>query len=911
MFKAPTALTILLLLTTSGISQVTELQRSFREPPPDSRIMMRWWWFGPSVTKPEIERELRVMKEGGIGGVEVQPVYPLLPDDDKAGIKNLPYLSDEFLDALKFAAQKAKELGMRFDLTLGSGWSFGGAKTPINEAAGQLRIERVKIDATTMRVPLPSMIPAEKLLAIFLGKPRGNTLAASDSVELLEIRDGNVVLPTGDLRSEGAEVLFFISGKSGMQVKRPAVGAEGYVLNHLDRPSAENYLKNTGDRLFQAFDRSTVPYSVFCDSLEVYNQDWTDDFLTEFQKRRGYDLKRYLPALTMDFGPKTADIRYDWGRTITELFNDNFMVPMQAWAKKNNTRFRIQGYGLPPAAISSNQWADISDGEGAQWKVVRAARWASSANHAYGRPVTSSETWTWLHSPVFRATPLDLKAEADIHFLQGINQLIGHGWAYTPPQVEYPGWRFYAAGIYDEKNPWWMVMPDLAAYLQRMSWLMRQGEPQNDIALYLPNADAYSQMTAGKVHLIDMERELVGDKIMPAIFEAGYNLDFFDDEMLRTIGRVDGGDLALGPNRHKIVVLPGIERMPIETARKLDTFVKGGGFLVATRRTPSVVPGVTATTADQAELKEIIARLFGGSNRSVRLVSSDEAIGQALNELQTPDAAISPSGKDFGVVHRKIDGADIYFIANTSNEEKNVTVKVRAGGTAGVLDPMTGNLAFKPEPTASGFALKFEPYRSWVLVVSNTWKIEQVRPKTVGTSVDLSSDWKVTFPDPSRTVQFTTLRSWADDDSTRFFSGVATYQKSFDLPANFAAPQNAVLLDFGEGKSLPVQTPRNGMQTYYDPPIREAAVVSINGKRAGSLWCPPYQLDVSQLLRPGTNTITIEVGNTALNYMAGRRLPDYKLLNLRYGERFQAQEMEKIQVLPSGIIGNVKLLSMH
>ena len=124
---------------------IDDLRRNFEHPPDDARIMMRWWWFGPSVTKPEIERELRTMKAGGIGGVEVQPVYPLLPDDEAAGIKNLPYLSDEFLEMLRFTAAKCKELGMRFDLTLGSGWSFGGAKTPITDAAGQLRIERVKI----------------------------------------------------------------------------------------------------------------------------------------------------------------------------------------------------------------------------------------------------------------------------------------------------------------------------------------------------------------------------------------------------------------------------------------------------------------------------------------------------------------------------------------------------------------------------------------------------------------------------------------------------------------------------------------------------------------------------------------------------------------------------------------------
>src|SRR6187431_1408286 len=93
------------LCVTARAQTIDELRRGFAAPPDDARIMMRWWWFGPSVTKAEIERELRTMKEGGIGGVEVQPVYPLLPDDAANGVKNLPYLSDEFLDMLKFASQ--------------------------------------------------------------------------------------------------------------------------------------------------------------------------------------------------------------------------------------------------------------------------------------------------------------------------------------------------------------------------------------------------------------------------------------------------------------------------------------------------------------------------------------------------------------------------------------------------------------------------------------------------------------------------------------------------------------------------------------------------------------------------------------------------------------------------------------
>ena len=704
-----------------GVAQpISEIRKGFETPPADTRIMMRWWWFGPSVTKAELERELRVMRDGGIGGVEVQPVYPLLPDDPKTGHKNLPYLSDEFLDMLKFAAEKSKELGMRFDLTLGSGWSFGGAKTPITEAAGQLRVDRVKVETGAKRVPLPSIIPSEKLLAVFLSRTAGNTVTESDLKELTDIREGNVFLSAGD---SGGEVLFFISGKSGMQVKRPSFGAEGYVLNHLDKPSVGNYLKNTGDRLFQAFDKSTTPYSVFCDSLEVYNQDWTDDFLAEFHKRRGYDLKPYLPALVADIGPKTADIRYDWGRTITELFNDRFMIPMQAWSKANGTKFRIQGYGLPPASISSNQWADISDGEGAQWKVVRAARWASSANHIYGRNVTSSETWTWLHSPVFRATPLDLKAEADIHFLQGINQLIGHGWGYTPPEVEYPGWRFYAAGAYSEQNPWWIVMPDLAAYLQRISYVMQQGTPRNDIALYLPNADAYSHFTAGRVHLIEAERELVGEKLMPAIFDAGYNLDFFDDEMLRTVGKVEKGNLALGPGKHRVVVLPGIERMPLASLKTLESFVNSGGILVATRRKPSMAPGWKTSAAEQAEFVATVQRLFGGSNASVKFVEKDEDIGPALKGLLRPDAEISPAVQDFGTVHRQTADGDIYFVANTSNQKKSVEITFRAiGAQAEVWDALSGKgtLATIRRQTADSttVALDFDPYQSHIVTFS-------------------------------------------------------------------------------------------------------------------------------------------------------------------------------------------------
>jgi len=114
-------------------------------------------------------------------------------------------------------------------------------------------------------------------------------------------------------------------------------------------------------------------------------------------------------------------------------------------------------------------------------------------------------------------------------------------------------------------------------------------------------------------------------------------------------------------------------------------------------------------------------------------------------------------------------------------------------------------------------------------------------------------------------------------------------------------------LDFGESRPVPEQPLRNGMRAWLDPPVREAAVVYVNDRRAGSIWCPPYSLDVTGLLRPGENHLRIVVANLAVNYMAGRRMPDYRLLNLRYGERFQPQDMDKLQPVPSGLLGPISL----
>jgi hypothetical protein len=92
-------------------TDLQRLEKSFQSPPDDARVMMRWWWFGPAVTRSELAHELEQMKAGGFGGFEIQPVYPLELDDPKTGFRNLPYLSSEFLDDVSFVNDEAHKLG--------------------------------------------------------------------------------------------------------------------------------------------------------------------------------------------------------------------------------------------------------------------------------------------------------------------------------------------------------------------------------------------------------------------------------------------------------------------------------------------------------------------------------------------------------------------------------------------------------------------------------------------------------------------------------------------------------------------------------------------------------------------------------------------------------------------------------
>ncbi len=902
-----------------------DLRNGFLHPPAESRIMMRWWWFGPAVTHEEIQRELGQMKAAGIGGVELTSLYAQSLDDPQTGFRNFAYASPQHVEALRFAAQTARSLGMRVDLTLGSGWPYGGPEIPVTLAAGGLRVERIVVPAGVDEAIAPAFQAGESRIEAFLVDADAAPAALAEAQPLSPPFTGRYRFAAS---SRNRILIAFLASRTGMTVKRPAVGAEGFVLDHYDRAALMQHLNIVGQRLIEAFGSRPLD-AVFSDSLEIYASDWTPQMLAEFERRRGYDLKPYLLALVTDIGPQTAAIRHDWGETLTELVDANYLEPLDSWAHAHRTKLRAQVYGFPPVNLASNALVDLPEGEGKatfrMWREFSDTRWAASAGHLFHRNVISSETWTWLDSPAFRATPLDMKAEADLHFVQGINQLVGHGWPYSPPQVGEPGWRMYAAAALNAHNPWFFAMPELSAYLQRVSWALRRGSPANDVALLLPEDDAWASfhatarrgnsptsalgfdLSGSNVTIDEQMNKRLGTQLLGRILDAGFNLDFIDAQALDQVGIP-----------YRALILPGVDRIPVAAYERILAFARRGGVVLATRRMPTTAPGLIDAKMQSAHIQAISHELFSGAIPTARFLSDESQLGPTLAALLPPDVRFTASAGSsaIGWIHRRLRSGNLYFLANTSNQTMDLTASFRDRSPyAELWNPYTGEIS-RLAGTGS-IPLHLNAYDSRIVYFSDQEdkSVAQrgtTEPEESG-RVDLSRNWKVTFDSLGLTQSYRTLRSWTDDEATRYFSGKAEYARDVDVPSQFVVSGTRLMLDFGRGHRLPLPSPpgEHNMKAYLAPPVGEVAQLFVNGHDAGVLWRPPWQLEVTQWIHPGVNHLRIVVANTAINGMAGQAQPELRLLRARYGTLFEPQDMDHLQPIPSGLFGPITLIVLQ
>jgi hypothetical protein len=441
----------------------------------------------------------------------------------------------------------------------------------------------------------------------------------------------------------------------------------------------------------------------------------------------------------------------------------------------------------------------------------------------------------------------------------------------------------YAAGILNDKNPWWVVMPDLSSYLQRVSFLMRQGEPVADVALYAPTEDAWSAFKPGSPRYLNLWAKIgdaIGPNIIPAILDAGHNFDLIDDGTLKEAQN----------RRYKVIVLPGVRLMPEETKKWLAEYVRGGGKVIAVGRQPE-------------------------GNTSFEVITEGN-LSRKLAEAAPADLTLKPAISDIGYVHRRLSDTDIYFVANTGNVPRNVSMRFGSKlPNVELWNPMTGQ-AEALQIQNGEIALNFEPYASRVVVFrKDAGSAALAKARSAGSSEDLGTGWTLKLGETGSNNTVNLPNSWEKNQATRYFSGTATYTRTVQLKPAFREQGTRVFLDFGEAKPiekqpLPSGTLRgNSFEALVAPPIREAATIFVNGKRAGSIWSPPYKIDVTDFLNDGSNEIKIEVYNTAINRLSeGGKLPDMNALVERYGLRARLQDYEGLQPIPSGIMSSPRIV---
>jgi hypothetical protein len=829
------------------------LRDAFRTPELDYRPTIRWWWLGVAVTNDEIERELVQIREAGFGGIEIQAVGPPELASPLDADRTLPFLSAGFLDSLAFAAAKAKELGLTVDLAIQSGWPAGGPHIKPEQGARRLGGD-------------PSQWPQ--------GTPTRQETHAS--VE----------------------------------------GGAGLALDPFSSEAVAQQLRVVGDKLLRALG-DAGGRAVVADRLDLLQADWTQDFSAQFKHRRGYDVSGLLYSLTTH-EPDTADLRHDFALTLSELLDERYFGRLQEWCHDHRMRLRASLGGTLPTPLSSLRFADLPEGQGLPWNQLVQTRLASSAAHAFDKPASAV---LWTESPAaFRASPLDLKVDADQAFLAGATQVVGQSWPYSPPAADAPGWVFDGAAAINSHNPWWPVMPELALYLRRATFVLRQGEPVADVAIYLPTHDGLSELGPGNVNLGKALADQLGPDLIPTVLASGLAFDLIDDHLVQQLAEPRGNRLAIGKNAYAAVILPNVERLPAATLAKLEAFAAGGGTLIATRRLPSKLPGAQQSKSDNERLRATIQRLFDGENSVGQLVRDETGeLGGLLRKSLTPDLRTAIASPHIGFVHRKTSELDFYFVVNTASVAYDNSVDFRvAGRSAEWWDLVSGEVSpaqvVGASPTTTKLRLSLPPYGSKVLVFGlpsheRNAKLGKRTESASPLSMDLSNSWEVSFEGTPLRKHVEWLTSWTESADTRTFSGEAVYRKAVVIKQPQWLAARKLVLDFGEAKPRLAEAasePPAGANL--EAPVREAAIVFVNGQRAGSTWCPPYQVEVSRLFHEGVNTLEIHVYDLGSNQLAGRPRPR-ATRDAGAGDLFEILGKSFLVPLPAGLVGTITLRS--
>ncbi len=881
-----------------GKKKAEDLYEGFRNPPNSSRPFVRWWWNGNRLTTGEIARELDILREAGIGGVEINPIS--LPQGaDPSGYEAIEWLSDEWINILKKTVQTASERGIICDMIVGSGWPFGGEFLGKNEQTQLMTID-------TREVNGPGTFSISKKELLDQVDPSIHSKHDRIYKEIYGIRlvpaeidqfEQGVDMPVGPgdenitIRiPEGNHVIYFIVKLTGYQaVIHGAPGASGPVLNHYNKKAVEKYLNRMSGKLKETFGRLGDHFrAMFCDSLEIEGANWADDLPGQFEKRRGYSLIPYLPFVLYRIGHMgnpveeqygsrfsieseeiIQRVRYDFYITRMELFKERFIDTFNDWCHANGVSSRVQAYGRGYHPLEASLHIDIPECEtwlretvgtefadtgwrGRAYSVIN--KFVSSAGRLAGRKTISCEEITNT-SRVFNAKLETVKVTGDQSNLSGVTHSVLHGFNYSPPEAPYPGWVQFGT-FFSEHNPWWPYMRQWTDYKARLSSVFMKAEPYADIAILHPLADMWMKYGPQRDPFPVVKHPPYQHNVWEAIQQNGYGCDYVSEKILQEADFQDG-KMTFRNRAYSAILLLETESILPATAEALEKFARAGGRIIFIEKRPRRSPELDDHANKDKKVESTVDRILG--DNPGRTGINEAPSGNMLkwfSELAerynlSPYMEIVNPGKFINQVYFRYGESDIYFISNYNLDEP-YTLKVdfkKENKTAWLWDAETGKRMTLAESGApKPMTLRFEPAETKLIVFDSQQGGEYYSTMLPDLSIarQLEGGWKVRLEHINRenkTIELEELVDFKERNDLRTFAGIIHYENTLDIPD----PGQYNFLDLGE--------------------VEGVSEVSINGKDLGIKWYGFHRYPLNDSLEKGKNTFVIKVATVAGNYI--------------------------------------------
>ncbi|KMQ64477.1 glycoside hydrolase family 2 [Chryseobacterium angstadtii] len=909
----------------------------FSNPENQYRPFVRWWWNGNKIEKAELARELRVLKAAGIGGVEINPIsFPLRTDD--MGKPSVEWLSDEWIELLKFTLEEAESLDMTCDLLVGTGFPMGGdflekeecsqiVVLAVKKLKGPLKTEFSLFDLYKEADPAITSPYSGRTMEMLEVKLVPDPLNHMDKVINLsdQIQSGmiRVSVPKGNYAVYG-----LVKINRFMSVIQGAPGGMGPVLNHYDTAAVKKYLNRMSNTIQQKIGplKGKVR-SFFIDSLETEGTNWNSDMMNEFQKRRGYDLYPYLAFVLFKIGSmgnttgtnilypvKTEPefkkminrMRYDFELTKAEIFRERFADTFVQWCKDNNIKSRAQGYGRGYFPLEGSFDLDIPEGETwlkygigediseekftqYPWHLGRGNtminKLVSSAAHLKDKKLISSEELTNTDM-VFNEALEILKIAGDQSTISGVTHPVFHGFNYSPPEAAFPGWITYG-GYFNEKNTIWPYFKHYTDYRARLSAMLQQATMFADIALLAPFADQWSEFGAQNEPFPVVVSPAYQALIWESVHQNGNACDYVSENVIKN-SEVKKGFLTYEKRKYHTLFLIEVHSLDIAAAEKLHEFVNGGGKVFCIEAIPDRSSGWNNYEARDLEVQRWIEKMKAYPEHFIHLNKpASDFLGwyKSVQEKYnlTPYVKIREPKTFITQIRYHTDDAEISLINNSSSKhsaqldlifEKNVIKNKQAW----LWDAVTGK-RFKLNAPDGHLNINLGPADSKLIVFDRHKKgtVWKESPLTGNDAKEINGQWNAEFRHYDGTVKqekLENLKDLKEIPEYAYFAGTVIYRNSFRLEDK----ETAHYINLGN--------------------VFGICEVSVNGKELGTQWFGRRIYPVEGLLRNGTNEIEIKVTTVMVNYM--------KTLKNNEVAQYWTNQKKKDQPLQSmGLVGPV------